>query len=302
MTAASEATRDKVSERLAQMLMMAFQNKPINREEAMERFGVTSRTFYRDINRLSSIIQRNDNGNYELAPEYQSRLSKADLEKFASLAGIDGMFPHFGPRFLEAVLHTMTQDSYLVKGLDYENHDAAKLSSFKVLEKAIENRQVCRIVYKDKTRHVEPYKLINYRGIWYLAGVDDNILKAFNISKISMSPLLTDQHFSPDEEVIERIEQEDSIWFSEDKQEVILKVKAEVAYYFERRKLFPKQDIVRNLANGELIISCQMSHPNQILPLIRYWLPNISIISPASLQQKLLTEINQYLSEHSGVC
>lgn len=59
-----------------------------------------------------------------------------------------------------------------------------------------------------------------------------------------------------------------------------------VAHYFTRRNLFPNQEIIRRLENGELLISCKNIHEREIIPLVQYWIPYLTIISPSELQEK----------------
>ena len=79
------------------------------------------------------------------------------------------------------------------------------------------------------------------------------------------------------------------------KAEVVLKVTREVASYFKRRKLIANQVIEKELEDGGLIVSCKVAHPNQILPIVRYWLPQVRIISPEGLQADLEAQLQAYL-------
>lgn len=41
---------------------------------------------------------------------------------------------------------------------------------------------------------------------------------------------------------------------------------------------------------------CRNVHEQEILPLVRYWLPNIEIVAPDNLKQQLTQQLEQYLS------
>ena len=88
---------------------------------------------------------------------------------------------------------------------------------------------------------------------------------------------------------------EDGVWLSDDKKEVVLKVSKDVAVYFKRRKLVANQVIEKELEDGGLIISTSVGHSNQILPIVRYWIPHLTIISPEGLQDEMEAELKQYL-------
>lgn len=47
--------------------------------------------------------------------------------------------------------------------------------------------------------------------------------------------------------------------------------------------------------DGGLIISAKIAHTNQILPIVRYWIPHIRIISPEELQVEIDRGLNEYL-------
>jgi hypothetical protein len=95
--------------------------------------------------------------------------------------------------------------------------------------------------------------------------------------------------------VHDTLTKEDGIWLNAKKTEVVLKVSPSVAGYFQRRNLIAHQVIEKKLADGGLIVSCQVAHPNQILPSVRYWLPNVRIISPEGYQAALEAELRSYL-------
>ena len=123
---------------------------------------------------------------------------------------------------------------------------------------------------------MEPYKLVNHDGIWYLAAKDGGKLKAYTFSKIDRLRI-SEATFAPDPAVNQTLAEEDSIWLSDNKKEVVLKIAREAASYFRRRKLIASQVIEKELEDGGLIVSGKVAHPNQILPLVRYWLPRWGI-------------------------
>ena len=89
--------------------------------------------------------------------------------------------------------------------------------------------------------------------------------------------------------------EEDGIWLSEEKQEIALKIDREVASYFKRRRLIANQVIEKELEDSGLIVSAKVGHPNQILPIVRYWIPQIRIISPETLQSEMESGLADYL-------
>jgi predicted DNA-binding transcriptional regulator YafY len=192
------------------------------------------------------------------------------------------------------------EGALLVKGHHYEDL-LGKEQLFRELEKSIIGRHQIDFYYQKaegskKYREVSPYKLLNHKGIWYLVALDGEKLKTFSFSKVSCLEVL-DGHFSWSKEIDNRLAVEDGIWLSEANQEVVLKINGEVAGYFKRRKLIANQVIEKELEDGGLLVSAKVGHLNQILPIIRYWLPHIRVISPESLQQELEQGLTEYLKK-----
>ena len=46
-------------------------------------------------------------------------------------------------------------------------------------------------------------------------------------------------------------------------------------------------------------VCCLAAHENQILPLIFYWLPNIQVLEPAWLKEKMVATLESYLAPES---
>ena len=133
-------------------------------------------------------------------------------------------------------------------------------------------------------------------GIWYLAGVTEAELKIYRLSQLQEVKLVFEnESFERDPEVLKMLADEDSIWFGQQKQQVLMKVQPEVTVFFKERRLFPEQQIEQESESGELLISCQIRHEMQLLPLVRYWLPYVKIIEPIHFQEKLEQDLEGYL-------
>jgi predicted DNA-binding transcriptional regulator YafY len=105
-----------------------------------------------------------------------------------------------------------------------------------------------------------------------------------------------EKHFEFDSEINNQINQSQDIYIAspEEKTEVVLKVSPAVAHYFKRRDLLPNQVIDKELDSGELIISSKVAHDLQIIPLIKYWMPHLQVISPKEIHEQVITDIEKY--------
>lgn len=290
---------DTLVYRLAQILVKLNQGARLEPIALADEFGVNLRTIQRDLNeRFAYLPLQKSDGRYHLDPTFLGKLSTKDIQRFAELAGVRGLFPSLGDEFLRDIFDVRMQEALLVKGHHYEDL-AGKESDFRTLEKAIVTHQNVAFDYvkSDGIKHyrvVSPYKLLNLKGIWYLAGLDGEKLKTFSFAKIE-SLHVSDTVFTWSPEIDTKLAAEDGIWFTESQHEVILKVSTEVSGYFKRRKLIANQVIEKELADGGLLLSAKVGHPNQVLPIVRYWIPHIKIISPDSWQSQLETSLSDYM-------
>ena len=292
-------SHDTLAFRLAQILVKLNQGEKLDPQTLAEEFGVNLRTIQRDLNVRFAYLPLVKSGSlYSLDPAFLGQLSIKDIERFAQLAGVRGLFPSLSDDFLRDIFDSRLQSALVVKGHHYEDV-SGKEELFRQLEWAIVKRKLISFDYQkaDGEKHysgIEPYKVINQKGIWYLACRDSGKLKTFGLTKI-VSISISDDCFSPESSVTEALITEDGVWLSDDKKEVVLKVSKDVAVYFKRRKLVANQVIEKELEDGGLIISTSVGHSNQILPIVRYWIPHLTIISPEGLQDEMEAELKQYL-------
>lgn len=295
----ASGNHDTLVYRLAQILVKLNQGEKLDPYALADEFGVNLRTIQRDLNeRFAYLPLQKSDGRYHLDPAFLGHLSTKDIERFASLAGVRGLFPSLGDDFLRDVFDSRLQSALLVKGHNYESL-SGKEQHFKDIERAIVGRYQVTFDYQKpegakRYEAIWPYKLINNKGIWYLVAQDGEKLKTYSFSKIDRLKVL-DVVFDRPADIDAKLAKEDGVWLSENPQEVVLKVNSEVAGYFKRRKLIANQVIEKELADGDLILSARVGHPNQIMPIIRYWLPHIRVMSPIGLQSELEQGLLDYL-------
>jgi len=290
--------------RLAQILIKLNQGEKLDPLALADEFGVNLRTVQRDLNvRFAYLPLQKTDGRYHLDSAYLGKLSTRDVERFASLAGVRGLFPSLSDEFLGDIFDTRIQSALLVKGHHYEEL-AGKEDIFRQLERAIVARCHISFDYVKNNEHksyseVAPFKLINNKGIWYLVARDGGKLKTFSFSRLaSLSQL--DTRFAQESEIDRMLKEDDGIWLGEEKKEIVFKIAREIAGYFKRRKLIANQVIEKELEDGGLIVSAKVGHVNQVLPIVRYWIPHIRIISPERLQTDMEKDLRGYLDKISN--
>ena len=103
------------------------------------------------------------------------------------------------------------------------------------------------------------------------------------------------QTFQIEQSIIDKINNDDNVWFSNSEIQVVFKIRKEVANYFLRRKIIPNQIVLKELDDKGLLVSCKVSFDEEILKIVRYWIPNVEIISPDYLKEKLENGLKEYL-------
>lgn len=294
-------THEKLVYRLAQILIKFNQGLRIYPKVLAEEFGVNLRTIQRDLNiRLSYLPIDKVDGAYSLHPIYLGKLSSRDIQKFANLAGVSGLFPSLKEDFLTEIFDNEISSTILVKGHNYEVIDGRE-EDFELLANAISSSRAITFEYPSgselSTRSkVCPYRLINQKGIWYLGGVEDKILKTFSVRKIKNIRVLEDV-FAKDQTVENQISNEDGIWFGQEKIRVVLLLSKDISHYFLRRKLIVNQKLEKKLEDGNIIISTVVGHINQVLPIVKYWIPHIQILEPKHMKNALKADLDKYQIE-----
>lgn len=286
--------------RLADILLRFNRGETLTLKGLAEEYEVHPRTIRRDIEERLAIagIEKNSALNsYSLRPEYLGKFDASSIETFASVAGVKELFPTLDRKMLRSMFYPAPAQNILVKGHRYIKNEQ-QTENFTRLQKAIDERRRVSFSYfkraEQRAYSVEPYQLINHNGVWYLAAHHEGKMKKFTLGKISALHCTFDL-FERSTELLETLLNEESVWSNQQKFEVVIKVSPAVAEYFQRRDLVADQVVEKELTDGGLIISTQVSHKNEVLPVVQYWLPHLRIISPESLQQEMEAELKNYL-------
>ena len=294
----ASANGEKLAQRLSQILAHLHRGDLIDKHRLAEDFQVGVRTIERDLGeRLYGIAERTAEGRWQLAHAARAMVPVRHLDTYARLAGVERLFPDSSLRYLLEQLETQqpAKHSLRVQPMPCEDLQRQGLQ-FAQLQKAIEHHHECRFTYKAKPRHVQPYRLVHKNGVWYLAAVEGALLKNFSVALIQALQLEESSVFTPDPQHHDYIDRKDDVWFTPDTTEVLLRVDSDVAHYFVRRATLPQQQH-RQDADGSLLVTAHIGHLNQLLPLVRYWLPHVRILQPLAWHQALVQGLEQALAQ-----
>lgn len=294
------ATRNKSQEalgiRLADMLTRLNNGETLDIQSLPSQYNISLRTAQRDINRLSNILDVHNNRFYSLNKNKHGYLSKDEIQRFCRFLSVQELFPESDRRFFQEQLRQSIQ----IKGFQYEDITNRK-DEFDLITQAINNHQQISFDYskvkekQSKNYQIHPYRLVNKNGIWYLIGIDKHQPKTFCFTQISNLHKLNET-FEIDENLLQQINETDSIYHGNHLNEIIIKINAHAAGYFKRRPLLPNQETIRELEDGTLLLACKNINSMEIIPIVQYWIPHVHIVSPIELQEKMVNVLKDYIN------
>jgi predicted DNA-binding transcriptional regulator YafY len=293
----ADSKGEKLAQRLSGILARLHQGEALDKHQLVQEFGVDVRTIERDLNqRLEGIAERNTDGLWQLAQASRATVPAKRLRDYARLTGTEHFFPDTSLRYLLEQLQTPEpRRATHVQPTQHEDL-SAQGSLFTQLQGAIAQHQECRFTYKAKPRHAQPYRLIHKNGVWYLAAEEAGRLKNFSVALIEGLQVDEASRFNPKRAHHDYINAKDDVWFTESTTEVLLRVAPEVAHYFTRRPLLPLQQH-RADSDGSLLITTHINHINQLLPVVRYWLPHVRIVRPMEWHEELAQSLRDILCQ-----
>lgn len=288
-------SHDKIATRLALILTKLNNGERFTVEELADEFKVTVRTIQRDLNeRLIYIPIIKENNHYFMDAYALGKLNFEDIKNFATISGIKSLYPVLNNGFISDILNIKLNNIYLVKNQGFENISHHQ-DWFNKISAAILKSSPIEFTYKEKHRVVNPYKLVNNEGVWYLFAEENEQLKSFTFSKIKQFSWTTESNvFTPKKEFLDIISQNDTNWFSQTLIEVVLEVDNLAKEYFFRKDILPNKQILEQ-NNKYFKISTKVSYDDEILKVVKYWIPYIKIISPLYLQDKFTNILEDYL-------
>jgi len=85
--------------------------------------------------------------------------------------------------------------------------------------------------------------------------------------------------------------------YAVEKKKAILQTTPKVAKYFKKdmKKFFSSQEFIKEMDDGSVRFSIEFTQPLEILPFIKRWLPDITIIEPNELKEQYRKDLQKML-------
>ncbi len=286
---------DKIAQRLGMLLTRLYSGEKLYLSDLATEYNVTVRTLQRDFNqRLSYLPIEHRSQQYWLDPGFLNHKNDGKLRRLAEQLGITDLFPRASEHRLGQLLDRGNPSLFAIKGFDGQSADSLS-HQLPVLEQALIHHLQCWLITKDQRKQLfSPYQLVNYKGTWHLVGVSEGRLQAYPLSSIALVEL-SQQTFTRDALIARQIDTDPTLWRS-GMIEVLLKANASIAINFQHRPLLPEQEIVKTLDDGALLLSSRVLDANQILPVIKSWMPGLTVISPGFIHEQIVRDLRHLLT------
>lgn len=282
--------------RLLQILGILSKEQRLNRDELLGRFGIDIRTFQRDIKKIKEEcnldITRSKDGFYYLnrGLEADGSLSFNDIKLFAKNSGFGDIYPNLDDETITDALNIDFSKFYSINNQAGKNQK--ELSAiFDDLRKAIKEHLELNFYYDGKERLVKPYRLDFVDGIWYLLGDEKTKLKSFSLLKIKKYQILGG--FEPSRIFLRRIKENDLEWISQNIKIARILILPKAREYFERKNIFKSFKILKDDNNG-ILLEVRFAFDDELLNVVKAWIPYIKIIEPQELNAKLKNSLLEY--------
>ncbi len=295
---------DKILTRLTVILSKLNDGEALSVKELAEEFNTSPRTIQRDFNeRLISFPIYQENKKWKMQDGFKVQKTKSledelvldIIEKITE--GIGGKFSTKAHKLLSKIKNEDFNPIYTKLNIE---DISDRFVDIQMLESAIKEKKEIECFYDNEVNDrykttLQPLKIANYEGFWYLLALRKDTLKKYYLKNIS-NPKITDKTFKTDNKLEDALENSISVWFQKDNEPFEVKLYATkwASKYFQRRPL-PTQHITSITEDGEMEFSIKITHEMEILPIIKYWIPHLFVVEPLWLKQRINEDLEDYL-------
>ncbi len=302
----------KAVERLITMLSILDKGKSISSKEVAETLDVTQRTVQRDLKILHDAgypIETLENGRHQFMEGFSLRKVSLSEEQASLLSfmfevacGLGGTFEESFRSLFKRIMAKDLYTPYYAK-VPAKRSPLPVTSQVKYLEAAIleSNRIAIKYVSAaqiEKEYCLEPLKIAFFDGFWYLIAIKkgEKQIQKYRVDRVQDVQIL-EESFAPSVNIDKILEDSVNVWFDEVRGErVLIKVAPEAVQYFKERKYFPLQKIVKEEADGSMLIETVPGHPEEVSHIIMNWIPCLRVVEPENFRQQIKKTVTDYLA------
>ncbi len=294
---------DKILTRLIGILSKLSNDERYDTKEFAREYNVTVRTIQKDINErlLNFPIEKDSNGKFKFIDGFTLNKSMLNTDEMMlvslALAQFYNVsdFDKLTDSALKKLLNPSTFNPFFIKQDDLEDIEINS-NWINTLEEAIRYQNNIMI----DTIEVEPYKITNFDGLWYLFAKDlrDEKIKTFMLKKIKKIELLNKKYILSAKQIDSILQNVNSAWFEDGQSfSVKIKVASDIAIFFKEKQFLQSQVITDELKDGSLVVSFEVTHDEDIDNMIKSWLPHIEVLEPKKFRKKIIDELKEYINK-----
>ena len=290
--------------RRTQIVAKLYNGAKLTHKELAEEFNVSTKTIQRDFTALVTLYPiYKDGHNWKINDDYEfeEQLSVQDDLTLKLLLqaskSFDKSFQNSSSKLLSRISENISSPIYTK--IELENI-SNKLNEVSLIEEAInQSKQISFSYLKDDDYFemtIDPYKIVNFDSFWYLVGKRKGNLRRYYLQNI-FDAEIEDTTFRKSKKIEDLINNAINIWFDEHNSfEVKLLINKSITKYFQRKPISNTQRYVGLDKDGNMIVTLQATHENEIFPIIKYWLPNIKILEPKEMNEKVKKDIQEFIN------
>jgi len=295
---------DKILYRLTSILSRLYQGEKLQPKDLSEEYNVSLRTIQRDFKeRLLSFPVFYENKQWQMDKDF--KLDKSlSIKDTITLNILEDFSKSLGDNFHSQssnILNKLKNRKYspIFTKLNMEDI-SAEFDSMIAYEEAILSKNSIKIKYTTDKKvsevKINPIKIVNFEGLWYLVATDENNkLKSYYLKNVQLLQVYKSR-FIISKEIENILNNAISIWFSDNEPfEVIMEIDNHVAKFFKQKPISLTQTILSE-DETKMTISVMATSDFEIIPIVKSWIPFIKVTSPARIQDKVKEEASKFLS------
>jgi predicted DNA-binding transcriptional regulator YafY len=299
---------DKILTRLTIILSKLNDGESLSEKELAIEFNVSTKTLQRDFNdRLSSFPIYKENKKWKMQNGFKIEKTKS-LEEQLILDIIEKMTESIGGNFAtksHKLLSKIKNEEFnpIYTKLNIEDI-TDRFDDIKLIEHAIKEKKELECSYENDREgkfqaRLQPLKIVNYEGFWYLVAFRDDYLEKYYLKTLS-NIKQTNTVFSTDDKIDDLLSNSISIWFKADIDPFTVKLYADTTAtkYFKRRPL-PTQSIESVHQDGTMEFTVKITDEMEVIPIIKYWIPHLRVLEPLWISEMIDEDLQSYLKSRT---
>lgn len=301
--------KPKQHKRIAFIIEKLSNGEEVSIKDLAVDFNTSTKTVQRDFTKLQTmmpgLLQRSDDGK-----KYRKKLeTSAQSESEVIIEMLDSMAKSVDPTFYAKSKKLLQQLKPYIDRPFYTRIDVedigSHLGNVGLIEQAIMGKNYINFSYTPNyTEYEKTYekvgviKIILFNGFWYILCEHEGIFKKFYLKEMKNIDITTER-FRPSRDILERVDNSIGIWFNSTVEpfEVLLHVDKEIVIYLQRKPITNNQFLYIQ-PDGSAELALKITNADEIYPILKYWLPNIRVISPLWLQEEFEDTLKDYLGKY----